>query len=146
MAKSHKSLSVTASNRTEQPKTSPLIPVRKEDGFTSHYANNVRYESTVYDLKLIFGQTDLSEGTEVVRQHTSVALPWPLVKLLLYYLRLNLEVHELYNGKVTIPPQQIPIPFPHPTPEAIASDSKAETTHTIATRIREEFLASLQEH
>jgi hypothetical protein len=139
MAKSQKPHSTA--NRTEAPTTSPMIPVRKEDGFTSRYANNIRYESTVYDLKLIFGQTDLSEGTEIVKQHTSISIPWALVKLLIYFLHINVEVHELYNGKVAVPPHHMPVPFPRPTPEAMAADPKAELTYDLASRIREEFLS-----
>jgi hypothetical protein len=53
--------------------------------------------------------------------------------------------HELYNGKVTIPPQQIPIPFPAPSAEATAKDPKAELVFDSVNKLRDDFLASLQE-
>ena len=122
----------------------PQMVARREDNFFSRYANNILYESTVYDLKLIFGQSDLSEGTEIVKQHSAITIPWSLIKLAIYFLEINLAIHELYNGRVTIPPQQIPIPFPRPEPETAATDPKAEIASETANRIRDEFLASVQ--
>jgi len=121
------------------------IPVEREAEFIERYANNVRYESTVYDLKLIFGQSDLGTGAELIRQHSAVTIPWALVKLMVYYLRTNVGVHELYNGKVLLPPQQIPFPFPPPTAEVAAADPKSQQAFVLVKELRDEFLSEISD-
>jgi len=121
----------------------PAVRAEREPTFTSRYANNIRYEATVHDLKLIFGQSDLSRGGEVVQQHTAITIPFTLLKATLYFLRLNLAFHELYNGPVSVAPPQIPPPFEPPSEEVMAQDPRAIEAHAIATRLRKELLESL---
>jgi hypothetical protein len=106
----------------EQPTSPPLATFERDPNFESRYANNLRYESTVYDLKIVFGETDLSGPSEVVRQHTAVTIPWAAVKVAIYFLQANMALHELANGAVHVPPTQIPAeypdqPFPGVSPE-----------------------------
>ena len=121
----------------------PAVAVQFERGpnFCSSYANNVRFESTVYDLKLIFGQSEQRDGKEVIVQHTAITMPWAAIKGGLYYLELNVLLHELYNGKISIPPGQIPAPFPEPSAEVRAADPRAQEVYESGNRIRESFLA-----
>lgn len=90
----------TPPTSTEPISAGPIY--QREEDFISEYANNIRFESTVHDLKLIFGQTDLSSGREVVIQHTAITLPWSVLKLALFFIRLNLDFHELYNGRKSV--------------------------------------------
>lgn len=92
------------------PDEKPLEFKRDED-FTSLYANNTQYESTLWDLKLIFGQVDLSKSA--IEQHTAMALPWPHAKLVAYYMLINVAVHQAQNGTIVIPPSVLP-PRPNP--------------------------------
>ena len=94
---------------------SPLKFERDED-FASFYANHVWYESSVWDLKLIFGQLDQSKGPNVITQHTAIALSWIQVKIMIYFLQVNLAIYEVHNGKVSIPASVVPPP-PELTPE-----------------------------
>ena len=120
-----------------------MIRAEREPDFASKYANNIRFEATVHDLKLIFGQSDLSRGAEVVQQHTAITIPFSLLKSALYFLRLNLAFHELYNGPVSVASPQIPPLFEPPSEEVIAQDPRALEAHAIATRLRDELLESL---
>lgn len=89
----------------------PLDYKRSEE-FESLYANNTQFESTLWDLKLIFGQVDLAQGA--IDQHTAIAMPWPQVQIAAYYLLINLNIHQANNGKIFIPPGVLP---PRPDPE-----------------------------
>ncbi len=66
-------------------------------------ANNIWHEVSAWDLKLIFGQLDQARTPNVVTQHTAMALSWLQVKLLIYYLQIDLAVYEAQYGKVAIP-------------------------------------------
>lgn len=116
-----------------------MAQAQRVEDFIEAYANNVRFEPTVYDLKIVFGETDLSSGTEITRLHTSITLPWALVKLALFFLEVNVKAHEITNGKIAIPPNQIPPLPPSPPP----NDATAEKVHEAVIKIREEFLSRL---
>ncbi len=120
----------------------PVPPQVRDEEFFSGYANSIRFEPTVYDLKLVFGETDNSTGTEITRQHTAITIPWALVKVGLYFLQVNLEIHELVNGKVTVPPNQIPPPA-NPVPVEMSNDPNAHKAKEIVERLRKEFIDNL---
>lgn len=94
----------------EQPK--PLEPQTAED-FVSDYANNVAFEQTVWDLKMIFGE--FSGRLSAVEWHTSITVPWAMAKLMSYYLQINVAARELRAGKIEVPRSMIP-PGPPPPP------------------------------
>lgn len=106
------------------------------------YANNVFYETSSWDLKLIFGQLDQSEGRVRVVQHSAITVPWAQAKLMVYWLRGQIEAHELVNGKIHVPSPVIPPPFPL-TEELKKSDPNAEAIYAIFNRLRDEFISSL---
>src|SRR5258708_3692666 len=64
------------------------------------YANNARFESSVWDFKIFFGQLQKDAGN--VDWHTVVTIPWLQAKLLLYFLRINVAFHEIDNGQLRI--------------------------------------------
>ena len=128
---------------TETPaQVAKTAPAERTEDFFSAYANNVKFEPTVYDLKIEFGETDLYSGTEITRHHTAITIPWPLAKIALYYLEVNLAVHELTVGKVAIPPSQIPAPVGGVPPE-MASDPMAHKVNELISKIRQKFVDSL---
>jgi len=94
-------------------------------------------------LKLVFGQLDQSEGEVKVVQHSAITVPWTQVKLMVYWLRGQIEAHELANGKIHIPPPIIPQPLPPLTEEIKKSDPNAEAVYAIFNRLRDEFISSL---
>lgn len=124
----------------EQPPAPAPLRFERSNDFSPVYANNARFEATVWDLKLIFGEVDLSSGNEVVIQHTAITVPWSLVKLLIFFLQGNLILHEAQNGKVRVPPNQLPAPFPAPT-EPLSSNSD-EIVNAI-NLLREQFIQNM---
>ena len=78
----------------------------QEDDLSVDYANNVQIEATIWDLKVIFGE--FSGRAQAVQWHTSITMPWATAKLLAHFLQVNVELHELDNGKVKIPASALP--------------------------------------
>lgn len=114
----------------------------RDEDFLSVYANNVLFEPSVWDLKMIFGQLDQSEGRAVVEQHTAVTIPWAQAKVLSYYLQVNLTAYEIENGRIAIPTGVLP-PEPGPIPPELEGNQQAKAIREAAIRLREQFLASL---
>jgi hypothetical protein len=129
---------------TDKNVPQPQLTYERTEDFSDLYANNIFYETSSWDLKLIFGQLDQSEGKAKVAQHTAIAVPWPMVKLMVYWLRGQIEAHELVNGKIHVPPPLIPSPLPPLTEELRKLDPNAEAVYAIFNRLRDEFAASLK--
>jgi hypothetical protein len=90
----------------EQKITSDGSSRELTEDFNSLYANNVMYEGSVWDLKLLFGQLDqklTEKGQTTVDYHTAITLPWSTVKTMVYFLRVNLASHEAEAGAVKLP-------------------------------------------
>lgn len=102
----------------------PPIRFERDEDFASLYANHVFYENSVWDMKLVFGQLDQSEGPNVVIQHTAVAVSWLQLKLMIYFLQVNLAVHEAQNGVVKVPTSVMP-PIPEPLTPELQTDATA---------------------
>lgn len=77
--------------------------VKRQGRFTEIYANNFRFEPSLWDFKIVLGELDQEKGQSFVNWHTALTIPWFQVKLLAYYLRLNLAWYEYQNGPLTIP-------------------------------------------
>jgi hypothetical protein len=99
------------SGEQDIPQTPSPLDFKRDDDFVSLYANNVRFEPNVWDLKMVFGELDQSTGTTIVDQHTAISVSWRQAKLLAYYVGVNLIIHEADNGPVYLPPSVIPAPF-----------------------------------
>ena len=86
----------------------PAIDYKRVEDFQRTYANNVQLLSSNWDLELIFGELDQSQGPNVVSQHTSITLPWAQAKVLLYFLSVHVGGHEAEFGRIKIPAGIIP--------------------------------------
>jgi hypothetical protein len=96
-----------AANNEASTQPGPTFESKKSDDFTSRYANNVQFEPTLFDLKVIFGSTDLSATPPTVRQHTAIALSWAEVKVLAYFLQAHLVGHETQVGRIVLVPDVV---------------------------------------
>ena len=97
---------------------------RAED-FEDVYANNVRFESSVWDLKAKFGQLDLSNTPpEIIRLHTGVAMPWPTAKIMAYFMAVNVYIHQVEFGEIRVPAQVLP-----PRPDVSNPEIKIAREH-----------------
>lgn len=130
---------------TEDKPASPqqdLLERQRAANFVSTYANNIWYESSAWDLKIIFGQLDQSGSKAAVEQHVAVTIPWAQAKLTLYYLRLQIEAMETQSGKIAIRADLIPQEPPPLTPEQEAIPGGKELRERIL-KLRQEFIADL---
>jgi uncharacterized protein DUF3467 len=118
------------------------IKLERTDSFFSTYANNAYFESSTWDLKIIFGQLDQSSTPNSIKQNVAVSLPWAQAKIMVYYLRLHIAAEEIADGKIHIRPDVMPTEPPAPTPEQ-ASDPTFMKLYEFATKLRQEFIANL---
>jgi hypothetical protein len=124
----------------EETQPASQITYQRADDFTDQYANNVFFEASLWDLKLLFGQLDQGLGQNFVVQHGSVTLPWPQAKVLAYFLQVNLTAHELRNGRIIIPPGLIPA-MPKQVAKEFANDPKVVETHKVVAEMQKAFFA-----
>lgn len=82
----------------------------RTDDFTSAYANNVLFEPSVWNLKMIFGELDQHGSKSTVEQHTSITLPWLQAKIMRVFLDVNIAFYEAENGKIDVPTHLLPSP------------------------------------
>ena len=119
---------------TTDPASQESPRFERAEDFASLYANNVCYELSAWDLKLIFGQLDQAQAPNLVTQHTAIALSWMQVKLMIYYLQVHLAAYEAQYGGVTLPPAVLP-PAPGPLPPEIENDPVAKAASERAREI-----------
>lgn len=101
------------------------------------YANNVRFEMSAWDLRMLFGQ--LAPGGEaVVDYHTDVTIPWAQAKLMHLYLGINIMLYERQNGRIAIPSSVLPATLASP-PEGVETSSaeSIETFQQVQKKIKE---------
>ena len=119
-----------------EPNTSNPAP--HEDDLFSEYANNSHFEPSVWDLKILFGQLHPSSGKGSVDWHAAITMPWAQAKLLSYFLRVNIAVHEFRFGKIAIPEPVLPQdPADYEAPE---SSEVVKVELEIVKRLYREFL------
>lgn len=82
------------------------LDFKRDEDFASLYANNLQFEASVWDLKMIFGQLD--QAKSVVEQHTAMAISWPQAKITAYFVLLNVLIHQSQNGPIQLPSRVIP--------------------------------------
>jgi hypothetical protein len=102
----------------DQTKTEPTITpgakiVRQRTAdFIARYANYSHIESSLWDAKILFGQTDQTLG-DTVPIHTALTLPWSQLKVLSYFLGVHLAAYEADNGRIKIPSGIVPLAPPN---------------------------------
>ena len=105
------------------PDPTEKIDFRRNEEFESLYANNVQFEASVWDLKMIFGQLDQAKGPSVVDQHTAVAVSWPEAMIAAYFMIVNIVSYQSRNGPIQIPRVVIP-PRPDPSDPSLDEAGK----------------------
>jgi hypothetical protein len=115
---------------------------KSQDGteLTANYANNVYYEPTVWDLKLIFGE--FSGKSNAVDWHTSITIPWAQAKLLFYYLAINIAFQEIQQGPIHVASAVLPPVPPEPT-DAEKNSHFAGAMHEFALKMHQKFIDGL---
>ena len=84
------------------------------------YANNVRFEMSAWDLRMLFGQllpqASRSSDGNIVDWHTDVTIPWAQARLMHLFLGINLALYEAENGPIKVPRGILPQPLAQPPP------------------------------
>jgi hypothetical protein len=120
------------------PEPTTDLGARRTPAFKSLYANNVKFESSVWDLKLILGELNQTENPPIVEQHTAVSLPWQQARLTAYYLILNTAVYEAANGRMLFPVSILP---PRPDPSDPALDEAGKKLLTYLAWVHDQFFS-----
>lgn len=149
---------MTGENTTEQP-TPPieqeesskvlreifkqLLESKAQERITSAYANGVNFELTELDIKILFGQRKELPGSKfAIDWRTAVTMAWAEAKLLSYYLRINLAIMEIHNGKIKIPAGLFPAA---PTaPADLETNPRARELFEFVQKLHREFLSELE--
>ncbi|MGA2327762.1 MAG: hypothetical protein ABSH05_15880 [Bryobacteraceae bacterium] len=113
------------------------IKLQRAEDFEALYANNIQFETSVWDLKLIFGQLD--QGKSCVEQHTAITLPWVHAKIAAYYFLLNLVFQQAIEGPINVPARVVP---PRPDPSAPDVEVAAKPTLEYLAWLHDQFFGS----
>ena len=105
------------------------------------YANNVQFQPFAWDLRMTFGELDVRKGDVIIEQHTAMTVTWLQAKLMLYFLGLQVAVHEMSSGPIRIPKEIFP---PDPTPPSgdLENDPIALKVYEYIKEERDKLLAA----
>jgi len=128
-------------DKTSQSPTATESFVERHEDFTSLYANNVQFEVSTWDLKMVFGELDQSDppGKSKVIQHTAMTVTWLQAKIMAYYLNANILLHEADYGKIQIPANLHPVPLPA-LPDEIKANERARQARVQIEHLRQELI------
>ena len=121
------------------------LKFERTSDFRFVYANNVQFEISRLDLKIVLGITELEQST---KQHTAINITWPEAKLASYFLQVNVAIYEaaVLGGKIQIPKEMWPTPPVPPTPEQEVSNPFAREAFEKVEKLHAAFIASLSEN
>jgi hypothetical protein len=117
-----------------------LIEAEYEDPVPM-YANSVRFEMTLWDLRLFFGQLLPQNAPTApdVSWHTDITVPWVQAKLMHFFLGVNLAIHEAENGRIKIPATALPPAVASPPPEVDANNAQAMAMFQLVQKLIADF-------
>lgn len=113
---------------------------RRTEDFAEVYANNINFEASLFDLKILFGQLNQAFDPNVIDQHTAVTIAWAEAKLLLHFLTIQLALYEDMNGKILIHPSLLPPPPAEPDEKVAKNEPQSVRAYQIIKAIRDEFI------
>src|SRR6202167_4420275 len=125
---------------SDTPEVQQGLEIKRHENYENWYSNNLQYQQTEWDLKLIFGQLDWSVDHYVVEQHTAITVSWLQAKLIHYFLSVQLGLYEMSHGKIPLPAGAIP-PEPLAPTEEQAKEPFVTEMYEYMKKRREEFLA-----
>src|ERR1700678_738157 len=121
-------------NETTTPQQAATFT--RHENFESWYSNNVQFFASEWDLKLIFGEMEQQDGKIIVQQHTAIVESWLQVKIMHYWLTLQLAVYEFAHGTIPVPPSVMP-PEPAPPEGLLKDDPSALRLYEFIKKTRE---------
>jgi hypothetical protein len=80
--------------------------------FIARYANNVNFETSVFDIKMVVGELRQPIGAKpFIEQHTAITFSWLEAKIAALFLSMNVAMHEKQFGALNIPNGTLPPNF-----------------------------------
>jgi hypothetical protein len=129
-------------NEPKQPQQPQAqLMFKFHENFESWYANNIQFQPTEWDLRMVFGELDFTQG--IVQQHTAMTVSWLQAKLMHYFLTMQLSIYEISHGKIPVPPSVLPVE-PQPPTGDLATDPLALEMYEYMKQLRTQFLESLK--
>jgi hypothetical protein len=120
----------------------PIEFRRDTEDFATRYANNASFEGSSWDLKMTFGQTDQTLGSDVIVQHTAITIPWSYAKIFSYFLQATIAAQEAEVGHIEVP-SKILLPPPEDLPPEVRDKLKHPNEGMAAVRrVWEAFVAA----
>lgn len=123
-------------SETQQPQ--PKRSSRVESYFEL-YANNIQFESSVWDLNMIFALFDQTPDQPPFKQLGAIRIPWAQAKMMAYMLSMNVAFHESANGPINVPKPIVPPDIEEFVSEKFPNDPKAKAMGERINRIRGEL-------
>lgn len=117
----------------------PKPTVTRVPTFFELYANNVNFESSVWDLNIIFSLFDQTPDTPPFKQLGAVRIPWAQAKLMAYLLFMNVAFHETSNAPINIPASIVPPDIEKFIADKFPNDPKAKAMGERLNRMRAEL-------
>lgn len=91
--------------------TKAVTKFERSDKFTTTYANNVFFATSIFDIRMVFGEVvQFPNVLPFVEQHTAVTL-WREAKIAAIFLTMNVAMHENQFGVLDIPEGILPPNF-----------------------------------
>ena len=128
--------------KDKKESSQPQEGFQRVENFYTDYANNVYLESSVWDLKIIFGQLDQSVSPPVTEQRSAITIPWIQAKILNYLLAGHIMGHETVTGKIVVPSAVVPPELSPPTEEAKKADPNLQKFYDEMKKLREQFFGT----
>ena len=116
---------------------------KRHENFESWYTNNIQFHPTEWDLKLIFGEIDWQGNSAIVQQHTAMSVAWLQVKLMQYFLNLQIGIYEMQHGTIKVPSSVLPPEPQPPSDEDLKKYPFAYQAYEYIKKAREQFISSL---
>ncbi len=118
-----------------------LLRRKIRQDINSVYANQINFELSELDIKCLFGQLNQGPpgtGTPSVEWHTAVTMAFAEAKLLSFYLRINIAIHEATHGPIKIPAGILPEAFT--APEDMETNPTSKKMFEAVEKIRHELM------
>ncbi len=125
----------------DKPEKKPIDARRDPEDFATRYANNALFESTIWDLKITFGQTDIVQGPNVVVQHTAITIPWNYAKIFAYLIQAQIAAQEAEFGHIPVPSNILNAPLDKLPDEMAATVKHPKEQVAAIQKLWKEFLA-----
>ena len=115
--------------------------VQTEEGPFRAYANSAYFDTTLWDMTIIFGQPAVRKydqpGILPTEWHTAMTMPWGQAKLIAYFIQANIAAHEILHGKVELLRGLVP-PVPV-EPDSAASSPEAVRIYEAVKKLHSDY-------